>query len=260
MNIEEKVVVVTGGAGGIGAALCRRFAKEGARLVVADIDGDEARTVADQIGGRGVRCDAGREEDIIGLVRQTEAEFGPVDIFCSNAGIMIKGDLGVTNAEWHRIWEVNLMSHVYAARATIPGMLARGGGWFIITASAAGLLSQIGSAPYSTTKHAAVGLAENLAITYGDHGLKVSAICPQAVRTDMTLHGGGVAALDGMLEADQVADCLMEALEENRFMVLPHPEVKTYMAHKATDYERWIRAMQRLKMRFQPDQSTRPSS
>lgn len=251
MKIAEKVVVVTGGGGGIGAAFCRRFAKEGARVVVADIDGDEARAVADDIGAMAVRCNAGREAEIVGLVRQTEEQIGPIDIFCSNAGIMVKGDIDVSNADWQRIWEINVMAHVYAARAVVPGMLARGGGWLVITASAAGLLSQIGSAPYSTTKHAAVGLAENLAIAYGDRGLRVSAICPQAVRTHMTRHGGGVAALDGMLEAEQVADCLMDALDGNRFMVLPHPEVKTYMAHKAADYERWIGAMQRLKIRFQ---------
>lgn len=251
MMIQKKVVVVTGGGGGIGAALCRRFAREGARVVVADIDEPEAKRVAAGIGAMAVRCDAGREADIAGLVRHTETVIGPIDLFCSNAGIMVKGDIDVGNADWQRIWQINVMAHVYAARAVVPGMLARGGGWFVITASAAGLLSQIGSAPYSVTKHAAVGLAENLAITYGDRGLRVSAICPQAVRTHMTRHGGGVAALDGMLEADAVADCLMDALDAGRFMVLPHPEVKKYMTHKAADYDRWIRAMQRLRVRFE---------
>jgi NAD(P)-dependent dehydrogenase (short-subunit alcohol dehydrogenase family) len=239
MNIENKVVVVTGGAEGIGAALCRRLAKEGARVL------------AEEIGSLALRCDVAREEDVIRVVQHTEEKFGPIDLFFSNAGIMIKGDIEVTNSDWQRIWEINVMSHVYAARAVLPRMLQRGGGGFICTASAAGLLSQIGSAPYSVTKHAAVGLAENLAITYGDRGISVSVICPQAVRTEMTRQGGGVAAVDGMIEAEQVADCVMEALQEERFMVLPHPEVKSYMQRKTSDYDRWINGMQRLKARFQ---------
>jgi len=260
MNMEAKVVVVTGGAEGIGAALCRRVAKEGARVVVADIDAAGAQTLAGEIGGLALRCDVAREEDIIRLVQHTEEQLGPIDIFFSNAGIIVKGDLEVTNDDWQRIWEINVMSHVYAARAVVPGMLARGGGWFVCTASAAGLLSQIGSAPYSVTKHAAVGFAENLAITYGDRGLKVAVVCPQAVRTRMTAQGGGVAAVDGMMEADQVADCVMAALQEGRFMVLPHPEVRDYMQRKTADYDRWIHGMQRLKARFQSAPAGPPAS
>jgi NAD(P)-dependent dehydrogenase (short-subunit alcohol dehydrogenase family) len=253
MNINNKVVVVTGGAEGIGAALCRRVAKEGARVMVADIDEAGARALAEEIGGVALGCDVAREADVIRVVRQTEEQLGPIDFFFSNAGIIVKGDLEVTNDDWQRIWEINVMSHVYASRAVVPGMLARGGGWFVCTASAAGLLSQIGSAPYSVTKHAAVGLAENLAITYGDLGLNVAVVCPQAVRTRMTAQGGGVAAVDGMMEADQVAECVMTALQEGRFMVLPHPEVKDYMQRKTSDYDRWIRGMQRLKSRFMTD-------
>jgi len=251
MNMKGKVVIVTGGAEGIGAAFCRRAAGEGARVMVADIDEAGARALAEEIGGLALGCDVAREADVARAVRQAEKQLGPIDFFFSNAGIIVPGDLDVTNADWQRIWEINVMSHVYAARAVVPGMLARGGGWFVCTASAAGLLSQIGSAPYSVTKHAAVGLAENLAITYGDQGLNVAVVCPQAVRTRMTTQGGGVAAVDGMMEADQVADCVMAAIQEGRFMVLPHPEVKAYMQRKTSDYDRWIKGMQRLKARFQ---------
>ena len=251
MNMEAKVVVVTGGAEGIGAALCRRAAREGAKVMVADIDAPGAQALADEIGGAAFKCDVAREAEVIRLVQETEEKLGPIDCFFSNAGIIVMGDLDVTNADWQRIWEINVMAHVYAARAVVPGMLARGGGWFVCTASAAGLLSQIGSAPYSVTKHAAVGLAENLAITYGDLGLNVAVVCPQAVRTRMTAQGGGVAAVDGMMAAEQVADCVMAALQEGRFMVLPHPEVKDYMQRKTSDYDRWILGMQRLKGRFQ---------
>lgn len=251
MNISGKVVVVTGGANGIGEALCRRFARDGAAgVVVADIDEQRAREVAGEIGGEAVACDVAREGDIRRLVQRTEAVYGPVDLFCSNAGIIARGVLETPDSEWEKIWRVNVMAHVYAARAVVPGMLRRGGGAFVCTASAAGLLSQIDSAPYSVTKHAAVGFAENLAIHYGDQGLLVTVVCPMAVRTLMTRQGGGIAALDGMLEADQVADAVVAALSEERFMVLPHPEVKTYFERKAADYDRWIRGMQRLKARF----------
>ncbi len=254
MRLKDKTAVVTGGAGGIGAALCRRFAKEGAKaVVVADINAEGARTLAEEIGGLGLACDVSRESDIIDLIGQTEKKYGPVDLFCSNAGIMVPGCLEVSNADWQRIWEINVMAHVYAGRAVIPGMLARGGGYFVITASAAGLLSQIGSAPYSVTKHAAVGFAENLAITYGDQGLKVSAICPQAVETEMTRQGGGVAAVDGMINADKVAEETIKALAEETFLVLPHPEVATYMQRKSSDYDRWLKGMRRLQSKFMED-------
>lgn len=251
MEIRDKVTVVTGGASGIGEALCRRFAKEGAKaVVVADIDEQGARAVAQEIGGLSVRCDVRREEDVVHLVEKTEEQCGPIDLFCANAGIIVLGSVDVPAEDWQRIWEVNVMSHVYAAKAVIPRMIARGGGYLLHTASAAGLLSQIGSAPYSVTKHAAVGLAENLAITYGDQGIKVSVLCPQAVRTAMTRQGGGVAAVDGMIEADQVADDVVRALAEERFLILPHPEVQTYMERKVADYDRWLSGMRRLQRRF----------
>jgi NAD(P)-dependent dehydrogenase (short-subunit alcohol dehydrogenase family) len=250
MSLSDKVAVVTGGAGGIGEALCRRLAREGAKVAVADVNGDRAGVLAKEIGGIGVGCDVAKETDIVDLVRQTRAELGPIDLFCSNAGIFFKGDIDVTNAQWQKIWEINVMAHVYAARAVLPEMLRRGGGGLVITASAAGLLSQIGSAPYSATKHAAVGLAENLAITFGDRGLRVCVVCPQAVRTAMTRQGGGTAAVNGMIEPEQVADQVIEGIRHQRFMILPHPEVRTYMQRKTSDYDRWIGGMQRLQQRF----------
>jgi NAD(P)-dependent dehydrogenase (short-subunit alcohol dehydrogenase family) len=230
--------------------LCRRFARESAKVVVSDVDEKGARTVANEIGGLAVRCDVRKESEIIELVRHTEEKIGPIDVFCSNAGILVIGSVDASNEDWQRIWEINVMAHVWAARAVIPGMVKRGGGYFVNTASAAGLLSQIGSAPYSVTKHAAVGLAENLAITYGDSGIKVSVICPQAVRTEMTGAGPGVAGVDGMIEPEQVADDVIKAMAEERFLILPHPEVKVYMERKVSDYDRWLAGMRRLQQRF----------
>jgi NAD(P)-dependent dehydrogenase (short-subunit alcohol dehydrogenase family) len=250
MKFAGKVAVVTGGAGGIGEALCRRLAREGAKVAVADVREDQAGALASEIGGMGFGCDVASEADMVDLVRQTQATLGPIDLFCSNAGIFVKGDIDVATAQWQKIWEINVMAHIYAARAVIPQMLRRGGGGLVITASAAGLLSQIGSAPYSATKHAAVGLAENLAITFGDRGIRVSVVCPQAVRTAMTRQGVGVAAVNGMIEPQQVADQVIEGLRDKRFMILPHPEVRTYMQRKTSDYDRWIGGMQRLRQRF----------
>ena len=251
MEVTGKVVVVTGGAYGIGRALCRRFAREGAKaVVVADVNEAAARAVAEEIEEVAVTCDVRREEEIIRLVRLTEEEFGGIDLFCSNAGIMVRGGLEVPNEDWQRIWEINVMAHVYAARAALPGMIGSGGGAFLITASAAGLLSQIGTAPYSVTKHAAVGLAENIAITYGDQGIKVFALCPQAVHTEMTQKGGSVAAVDGLMEPEQLADAVVEGLRKEEFLILPHPEVRAYMQRKTADYDRWLRGMRRLQERF----------
>lgn len=254
MQVKDKVAIVTGGSNGIGAALCRRLAQENAKaVVVADIDFQGAKALAGEIGGMALQCDVASEEEIIGLVRQTEDRFGPVDLFFSNAGIMIQGLLEVSNADWQRIWEINVMSHIYGARAVIPGMLERGSGGFVITASAAGLLSQINSVPYTTTKHAAVGVADNLAINYGDRGVQVAVLCPMAVRSLMTQNGGGIAALDGMLEADEVAGDVMVALEEGRYMIMPHTRVKDYLQRKAADYDRWVKGMQRLRAKYLPD-------
>ncbi|MBM4313260.1 MAG: SDR family oxidoreductase [Deltaproteobacteria bacterium] len=251
MDVKGKLVVVTGGAGGIGLGLCRRFAREGAkRVIVADVNEAGALSVAEEIDGTAVTCDAGREEDLIRLVRFTEQTYGGIDLFCSNAGVIVMGGVEAGNEDWKRIWEINVMAHVYAARALLPGMIKRGGGAFMVTASAAGLLSQIGSLPYSVTKHAAVGLAENIAITYGDRGIKVFLLCPQAVRSEMTRQGGGVAALDGLIEPEEVADAVIDSFNREEFLILPHPEVKTYMQRKTTDYDRWLRGMRKLQSRF----------
>jgi NAD(P)-dependent dehydrogenase (short-subunit alcohol dehydrogenase family) len=261
VNVAGKVIVVTGGASGIGRALACRFAAEGARaVVVADRDGEGARVVADEIGARhgaavravAERVDVAVDAEVAGLVERTERDVGPIDLFCSNAGIVFEGGVETPDADWQRIWSINVMAHVYAARALVPRMLARGGGYLLQTASAAGLLSQIGSAPYAVTKHAAVALAEWLAITHGAQGLKVSVVCPQAVRTAMIAgtEEGGVAGVDGVLEPEQVADAVIEGLADEQFLILPHPTVLEYVRRKAADYERWIRGMQRLQDRY----------
>ena len=253
MRVKDQIVVVTGGASGIGRALCRRFAADGARkVVVADRDADGAAVVAQEIGGDAQRVDVARESEIAALIEHTETAHGPIALFCSNAGIGVHGGAEVANSEWQRIWDINLMAHVYAARHLIPRMAKRGGGYLLNTASAAGLLSQIGSAPYAVTKHAAVALAEWLAITHGREGIRVSVLCPQAVRTAMTAaNPDGVASVDGMIEPEQVAEVVTQALAEERFLVLPHPEVTQYMQRKTGDYDRWIRGMQKLRERFE---------
>ncbi|HRY36033.1 MAG TPA: SDR family oxidoreductase, partial [Smithellaceae bacterium] len=225
--------------------------REGAKAIVAaDVNEAGAKAVTDEIKGEAVLCDVSREEDIIRLVKFAQDRYGRIDIFCSNAGILALGGYEVDNKTWQRIWEINVLSHVFAARAVLPGMIRQGGGAFMVTASAAGLLSQIGSLPYSVTKHAAVGLAENLAITYGDQGISVFALCPQAVDTEMTRQGGGVAAVDGMMKPEQLADAVIEAFRADEFLILPHPEVKTYMQRKTSDYTRWLKGMRKLQERF----------
>jgi NAD(P)-dependent dehydrogenase (short-subunit alcohol dehydrogenase family) len=251
MHVRDKVVVVTGGASGIGRALCRRFAVEGARgVVVADRDAGGAAHVAGETGGLAVAVDVSVEADVQRLAKQTMERFGQIDLFCCNAGIAIDGGIDSPNEDWQRIWNINLMAHVYAARAVIPGMLARGKGYFLQTASAAGLLTQIGSAPYSVTKHAAVAFAEWLSIRYGDSGIGVSCLCPQGVRTPMLLEsksGIGAFLLENALEPETVADAVIEGLAAERFLILPHSDVAKYFRHKADDYDRWIRGLRRLQ-------------
>jgi NAD(P)-dependent dehydrogenase (short-subunit alcohol dehydrogenase family) len=252
MHIQDKVCVVTGGASGIGAAMARRFVREGARaVVVADRNAEGLAAVASEIGAIAVVTDVSREADIVSLIARAEAEAGPIDLFCSNAGIGIGGGAEAPDEGWRRIWDINVMAHVWAARHLVPLMAARGGGYLVNTASAAGLLSQIGSAPYAVTKHAAVGLAEWLAITHGDDGIKVSVLCPQAVRTAMTAgNPDGVASIDGMMEPDEVAEACVRAIEAEQFLILPHPEVLDYMRNKTADYGRWIGGMRKLNRRF----------
>jgi len=245
--------VVTGGASGIGRGLRLRFAKEGAKAITAaDVNEAGAKAVADSVKGDAVVCDVRKEADVIRLVKFTEDKYGRIDLFCSNAGIIAVGGYEVDNESWQRIWEINVLAHVFVARAAIPGMIKQGGGAIMITASAAGLLSQIGSLPYSVTKHAAVGLAENLSITYDEQGIQVFALCPQAVETEMTKNheGGGVAGVDGLMQPEQLADAVMEAFAADEFLILPHKEVKTYMQRKAADYTRWLQGMRRLQARF----------
>jgi NAD(P)-dependent dehydrogenase (short-subunit alcohol dehydrogenase family) len=257
MQVKGKVVIVTGAASGIGKVLCQRFAAEGARAVVAsDVNKEGIEQVAAEIADRSeslaVVTDVGDESQVSELVETSLARFGQIDLFCSNAGIFTPGGEEVSTAQWQKIWDINVMSHVFAARAVLPHMLQRGEGYLLNTASAAGLLSQIGSAPYAVTKHAAVGLAEWLSITYGDRGIKVSVLCPQAVRTAMTANtrNGGVAGVDGMLEPEQLADTVVETLAAERFLVLPHPEVLTYIQRKTADYDRWLSGMRKLQARF----------
>jgi NAD(P)-dependent dehydrogenase (short-subunit alcohol dehydrogenase family) len=252
MEIKNKIIVVTGAASGIGRALAQRFAKDGAKFVAcADLNPRGAAETAKTVGGAAFTTDVSREEDISSLIETVEREHGPIDLFCSNAGIFTPGGAEVATEKWEQIWHINVMAHVWAARHLVPRMIARGGGYLLNTASAAGLLSQVGSAPYAVTKHAAVGFAEWLALTHGDDGIKVSVLCPQAVKTAMTAgHEGSVAAIDGMLEADAVADACVKAISAEEFLVLPHPEVLDYMRRKTADYGRWIGGMRKLNRRF----------
>ena len=251
MQLKGKVVVVTGGGNGIGRALCRRFAAEGARAVmVADIQAAAARQVASEIGGLALETDVARESDVVRLVQETLQNFGVVDLFCSNAGVGTQGGVEAPDRDWARNWEVNVMAHVYAARAVLPAMLARGQGYLLQTVSAAGMLTQLGSAPYAVSKHAALALAEWIAITHGDQGIKVSALCPQGVRTDMLRRAefaGGAFLMETAVEPEQVAEEVVKGLAEERFLILSHPEVAEYFRRKAADYDRWLRGMRRLQ-------------
>lgn len=252
MHLSNRIIVVTGAASGIGRALAQRFAKEGAKLVVcSDMNGAGARAVAAEIGGVAFETNVAKEDDIRHLIEGVETDHGPIDLFCSNAGIGVAGGAEASNEAWDRIWDINVMAHVWAARHLVPHMIARGGGYLLNTSSAAGLLSQIGSAPYAVTKHAAVGLAEWLAITHGDQGIKVSVLCPQAVRTAMTAgNPDGVASIDGMMEPETVAEACVRAIEKEDFLILPHPEVLEYMRRKTADYNRWIAGMQKLNRKY----------
>ena len=249
MDIKDKVIVITGGASGIGRAMAQRFTQEGAKqIVIADLNEDGLNGVAEEIGARAIVANVANESDVKNLISTTESDYGQIDLLCNNAGIGTGGGPETPNEDWTRIWEINVMAHVYAARAALPTMIARGDGYIMNTASAAGLLTQVGSAPYAVTKHAAVSFAEWLSITYGDRGLKVSVLCPQAVRTAMTADNpDGVASIDGMMEPDELCDSVVETLRAETFLVLPHPEVLTYMQRKTGDYDRWLKGMRRLQ-------------
>ncbi len=252
MEIRDKVIVITGGAGGIGAAMGRRFAAEGAKVALADLDPARAEAAAAQIGGIGLGCDVTREAEVQALVQAVEARLGPVDIFISNAGVGFgEPDHAASagNDVWQTCWDVHVMAHVYAARALLPGMIARGEGYLVSTASAAGLLNQIGDAAYSATKHAAVSLAESLHITHRDDGVRVSVICPQYVATAMLGYDDPGAAPDhpGLITPDAVAETVLEGLQREAFLILPHPVVAQYVALKSADYERWLAGMRKLR-------------
>ena len=257
MNVDGTVAIVTGGGGGIGGALAGRLAAAGARVVCADLDSERARAVAAAIGDAaiGTAADVADESALRELIALAESTFGPVDVFCANAGVGVGEDIGSDDAEWELAIGVNVMAHVRAARLLVPGWIERGRGYFVSTASAAGLLTQIGSAPYAVTKHAAVGFAEWLSVTYGDRGVGVSCLCPMGVNTDLLNAGIDADAVSArtvahagrILEPEEVADRVLEAIADERFLVLPHPEVLDFYRYKGADYDRWIGGMRRLQ-------------
>ena len=261
MLVKDKIIVVTGGAKGIGRALCEAFHRAGAaKVIVADLDIAAARTVAASLEGAAFKCDVAQEKDILHVIDETERLFGPIALFCSNAGIFAGLDLvslnaaGSSDEPFARSFAIHVMAHVYAARHLVPRFKARGGGYFLNTVSAAGLLSQVGSAAYSTTKHAAVGFAENLAISHKADGIKVSILCPQGVDTDMLRSlPKGPQSGDGDLSPAQVAQDALEGIERETFLILPHPQVLDYMRRKTDNYDRWISGMAKIQAKLREE-------
>ena len=266
------IAVVTGGGHGIGRALCRRLHRDGMTVVVADIEGDAARTVADEIDGIAHRLDVTDEAALVAMIDEIERDIGPIDLFVSNAGVAFgdgeygsisrEGSLVPVDERWEPSWRINVMAHVYAARALVPRMIERGGGRLINTVSAAGLLSQLGDSAYTVTKHAAMAFAESLAIEYGDKGIAVSAVCPQAVATRLigieddaeSAEGGGFGGndIDGIMSPEDVADIIIDGANEGRFLILTHPQVTGYAQRKAADHDRWIEGMRRFRDKVMP--------
>jgi NAD(P)-dependent dehydrogenase (short-subunit alcohol dehydrogenase family) len=257
VELSGKVALVTGGANGIGRALCERFAAEGAAgVAVVDRTIESAQAVADGLGGVGLAlaADVGVEPEVVAAIEATEARFGPIDLLVCNAGIGTLQGIEASTEQWQQIWDVNVMAHVFAMRAVLPGMVARGEGYVLTTASAAGLLAQIGDAGYSVTKHAAVALAEWVSITYGDQGIRVSCLCPQGVNTDMLRsaaqgESGAVVLAQGTIEPEDVADAVIQGLAAEQFLILPHPEVHDHELRRATDRDRWLGGMRKLQRR-----------
>lgn len=263
------IAVVTGGGHGIGRALCRRLARDGVTVIVVDLDQSAAEAVADEVGGIARAVDVSDEQAIMAMIDDVESTVGPIDLFASNAGVVFgdgpsgsasaDGSLADIEDRWEASWRINVMPHVYAARAMVPRMTGRGGGYLVNTVSAAGFLSSIGDAAYSTTKHAALGFAESVAIRHGDEGIRVSVVCPQAVATrmlDLATGPGaqenvfGGADADGIASAEHVADCIVAGVAEGRFMIAPHPEAIGYFQNKANDYDRWIGGMRKLRRKL----------
>lgn len=284
MHPKNRVILITGGAHGIGRALAERFHAEGAKgIAIADLDLDAAQKVADTVGGLAIRTDVSSEDSVRAAVAQTEERLGPIDLLCSNAGILYSDAPGwmatsQANEQWDRLWKVNVMAHVWGARAVLPAMIRRGHGWLLQTVSAAGLLSQIGDAAYSTTKHAALAFAESLAITHGDQGIGVSVLCPMAVETAMLDSARGTeaeaaaqaASVGGVLSPEAVAEAALRGLEAEDFLIFPHPQVREYMARRGSDHGRWLSGMRRLRRQLfptddimqlgAPSSNTQPSS
>ena len=251
MELNGKVVVITGGSGGIGRAMAKAFLAEGAKAVMlADLDAAAVANAARELGCDGMACDVTDEAQVVALVERTRKLHGPIDLFCSNAGAGGQGVLiDAPNSVWQKQWELHVMAHVYAARAVLPSMIERGSGYLLNTASAAGLLAALGSGPYTVTKAAAVKLAEFISITHGDDGIKVSVLCPQGVNTAMAPRRLGDGQTDGIIEPAQLARTVVETLLEERFYVLPHPEVEEYVRRKGDDVDRWLLGMRRLRRR-----------
>ena len=254
MKLDGRVVVVTGGAGGIGRALALRCAEEGARVAVTDLQASALDAVGAELGSGhlAVAADVTDEGALTALLDRVEAELGPVDVFFANAGVAIGEDpIDTPDEVWDQAFAVNVRAHIIAARRLLPGWLERGEGYFVATASAAGLLTQIGSAPYAVSKHAAVAFAEWLSVTYGERGIRVSCLCPMGVRTAMTqgdeLAHRVVRSAGAMLEPEQVADVVIEGIDREQFLILPHPEVLTFFQRKGMDYDRWLAGMRRLQ-------------
>ena len=254
MKRKDKVIVVTGGASGIGEGLCRRFAADGAKgVVVSDYNAEGAARVAAQIGGLAVTADVGKEKDIKELVRQATEHYGPIDLFCSNAGMSFPGGVEAPDEDWQRSWDIHVMAHVYAARAVLPSMIERGGGYLLQTGSAGGLLTTLGAAPYAICKHATVALAEWMSITYAAQGIKVSCLCPFGVISGMLpADTKGVAELflKTAISADQCAEYVVGALEREEFLILPHPEILEYFKARANNHERWLAHMRREQAQY----------
>lgn len=265
MNIEGKVIALTGAGNGIGEALARRMAAAGAKgVAISDRNGADAQRVADSINASGGRAlaravDVSKESELLQLVADAQTAWGPIDVFCSNAGIVEDGGVELPDGNWQRSWDINVMAHVHAARAVLPGMLERGSGYLISTCSAAGLLTSPGAAPYAVTKHAAIAFAEWLSIMHGAAGIRVSVICPQAVRTQLlegSIQSGNkasqaFASMSKLLEPDEVAECTMRGIEKEEFLILPHPEVRGYFQRKAEDIDRWLSGMRRFLAQVQ---------